>query len=40
MEKGKLKEKFEIARNLKTLRIPYNQISQATSLTKEEIEKL
>jgi predicted transposase/invertase (TIGR01784 family) len=38
--KGKLEGKLEIAKNLKNIGVPLNQISQATGLTPEEIEKL
>ena len=37
---GKIEEKLEIAKNLKNLGIPFEQISIATNLTKEEIEKI
>jgi len=37
---GKVEEKLEIAKNLKNLGIPFEQISIATNLTKEEIEKI
>ena len=40
LNKGKIEEKVEIAKNLKTLGIPFDQISKATGLTEEEIEKL
>jgi predicted transposase/invertase (TIGR01784 family) len=38
--KGKLEEKLEIAKNLKNMGIPLEQIMKATSLTTEEIEKI
>jgi predicted transposase YdaD len=31
---------IEIAKNLKNLGLPFDQISKATSLTEEEIEKI
>jgi predicted transposase/invertase (TIGR01784 family) len=37
---GREEEKLEIARNLKTMGLPSESISQATGLTLEEIEKL
>jgi predicted transposase YdaD len=40
LEEGMAKEKLEIARNLKTMGLPSESISQATGLTLEEIEKL
>jgi len=40
LAEGMEKEKLEIARNLKVLGIPFEQISKATNLTKEEIEKI
>jgi predicted transposase/invertase (TIGR01784 family) len=40
LEEGMAKEKLEIARNLKTMGLPSESISQATGLTLEQIEKL
>jgi len=39
-QKGKQKQKIEIARNLKELGLPFDQIAKATDLEKNEIEKL
>lgn len=40
LEKGKQNEKIEIAKNLLSINLPIEQISKATGLSKEEIEKL
>ena len=37
---GKAEGKAEVARNLKSIGIPIDQITMATGLSKEEIEKL
>jgi predicted transposase/invertase (TIGR01784 family) len=37
---GRLEVKREIARNLKKIGVPFEQIAQATGLSVEEIEKL
>jgi len=39
-DEGKAEEKLAIAKNLKSLGIPFDQISKATGLTIEEIEKI
>ena len=39
-QKGKQKEKIEIARNLKKMGMPFDQIMKATDLTLNEIKKL
>ena len=40
MAKGRAEGKAEVARNLKSIGIPIDQITMATGLSKEEIEKL
>jgi len=40
LRKGRAEEKLEIAKNLKSLGIPVDQIAIATKLAKEEIEKI
>jgi len=40
LAEGKAEERLEIAKKLKTLGISFEQISKATNLTKEEIEKI
>ena len=40
LAEGKAEEKLEIAKNLKTIGVPLEQIIKATKLTKEEIETL
>lgn len=37
---GRIAEKYEIARNMKSANIPFESIMQFTNLSKEEIEKL
>ena len=37
---GRVEEKLEIAKNLKTLGMPFDQISKATGLTEEEIGRI
>ena len=39
-EKGRMEEKRSIARNLKSMGLSFQQISQASGLTLEEIEQL
>lgn len=38
-QKGKQKEKIEIAQNLKKMGMPFDQIAKATGLKQHEIEK-
>ena len=40
MAKGRAEGRAEVARNLKSIGIPIDQITMATGLSKEEIEKL
>ena len=40
IEQGKQLEKLEIIKNLIKVKIPIEQISEATGLSKEEIEKI
>ena len=39
-EEGRMEEKRSIARNLKSMGLSFQQISQASGLTREEIEQL
>jgi predicted transposase/invertase (TIGR01784 family) len=40
IEKGALNEKIEIAKNLKSMGLPIQDISKATGLSEEEIENI